>query len=53
LKHAELPGRPVDCPQPKLVFPSDLLEQPMTLDFAVNLKTADAHGITFPQEVIQ
>jgi putative tryptophan/tyrosine transport system substrate-binding protein len=33
--------------------PADLpVEQPMTFDFAVNLKTAQALGITFPQEIM-
>jgi putative ABC transport system substrate-binding protein len=33
--------------------PADLpIEQPMTLDFVVNLKTAQALGITFPNEIM-
>jgi putative tryptophan/tyrosine transport system substrate-binding protein len=33
--------------------PSDLpVEQPMTFEFVVNLKTAQALGITFPQEIM-
>ncbi len=33
--------------------PADLpVEQPMTFDFVVNLKTAQALGITFPHEIM-
>jgi putative tryptophan/tyrosine transport system substrate-binding protein len=33
--------------------PADLpIEQPMTFDFVVNLKTAQALGITFPNEIM-
>ena len=33
--------------------PSDLpVEQPMTFDFVVNMKTAQALGITFPNEIM-
>jgi putative tryptophan/tyrosine transport system substrate-binding protein len=33
--------------------PADLpVEQPMTFDFVVNLKTAAALGITFPNEIM-
>jgi putative ABC transport system substrate-binding protein len=33
--------------------PADLpVEQPMTFDFVVNLKTAQALGITFPNEIM-
>jgi putative ABC transport system substrate-binding protein len=33
--------------------PADLpVEQPMTFDFVVNLKTAQALGITFPDEIM-
>jgi putative tryptophan/tyrosine transport system substrate-binding protein len=33
--------------------PADLpIEQPMTFEFVVNLKTAQALGITFPQEIM-
>ena len=33
--------------------PSDLpVEQPMTFDFVVNLKTAQALGLTFPNEIM-
>ena len=33
--------------------PADLpIEQPMTFDFVVNLKTAQALGITFPKEIM-
>jgi putative tryptophan/tyrosine transport system substrate-binding protein len=37
----------------KGVKPADLpVEQPMTFDFVVNLKTAQALGITFPNEIM-
>jgi putative ABC transport system substrate-binding protein len=37
----------------KGVKPADLpVEQPMTFDFVVNMKTAAALGITFPQEIL-
>jgi putative ABC transport system substrate-binding protein len=33
--------------------PADLpVEQPMTFDFVVNMKTAQALGITFPNEIL-
>ena len=33
--------------------PADLpVEQPMTFDFVVNMKTAAALGITFPSEIM-
>ena len=33
--------------------PADLpIEQPMTFDFVVNMKTAQALGITFPNEIL-
>jgi putative ABC transport system substrate-binding protein len=33
--------------------PADLpVEQPMTFDFVVNMKTAQALGITFPNEIM-
>jgi putative ABC transport system substrate-binding protein len=33
--------------------PADLpIEQPMTFDFVVNMKTAQALGITFPNEIM-
>jgi putative ABC transport system substrate-binding protein len=33
--------------------PADLpIEQPMTFDFVVNMKTARELGITFPQEIL-
>ena len=33
--------------------PADLpVEQPMTFDFAVNMKTARELGITFPNEIM-
>src|SRR5439155_7539669 len=33
--------------------PDDLpIEQPMTFDFVVNLKTAQALGVTFPNEIM-
>src|SRR3954468_16535804 len=37
----------------KGVKPADLpVEQPMTFDFVVNMKTAQARGITFPNEIM-
>jgi putative tryptophan/tyrosine transport system substrate-binding protein len=37
----------------KGVKPADLpIEQPMTFDFVVNMKTAQALGITFPNEIL-
>ena len=35
-------GNPADIP----------IEQPMTFDFVVNMKTAQALGITFPHEIM-
>jgi putative ABC transport system substrate-binding protein len=33
--------------------PADLpVEQPMTFEFVVNMKTAQSLGITFPQEIL-
>ena len=38
---------------PTLPKPADLpVEQPMTFDFVVNLKTARELGITFPNEIM-
>jgi putative ABC transport system substrate-binding protein len=37
----------------KGAHPADIpIERPMTFDFVVNLKTAQALGITFPNEVL-
>src|SRR5438067_8676415 len=46
------PGRP-PRQSPTLPKSAELpVEQPMSLEFAVNLKTAQALGLTFPNEIL-